>query len=121
MDHAPERRIQALEQKSAPRKGASSRTSQPITGDTISLLGELEEVACEIRLISEEAFVAGDDRKVLACARDFCRVAELSARLRGEIEEKTTTNVLHLHLDPETALRVAKTYVARRQKLESHE
>ena len=121
MDHALERRIQALEQKSTPRKGASSGASQPITGDTISLLGELEEVAREIRLISEGALVAGDDRLVLACAREFCKVAELSARLRGEIEEKTTTNVLHLHFDAETALRMAKTYLARQQKLESHE
>ena len=118
---ALERRIRALEQKSTPFKGASSRISQPITEDTSSLLGELEELAREIRLIGEGALVAGDHRLVLACAREFCRVAELSARLRGEIEEKTTTNVLHVHLDAETAERVAKTYLARRKKLGSHE
>jgi hypothetical protein len=118
---ALERRIRALEQKSTPLKGASSGASQPITDDTISLLGELEELAREIRLIREGALVAGDDRLVLACAREFCRVAELSARLRGEIEEKTTTNVLHVHLDVETAERMEKTYLARRKKLGSHE
>ena len=69
----------------------------------------------------EEALIAGDDRLVLACAREFCRVVELSARLRGKIEEKTTTNVLLVHLDAETAERMAKTYLARREKLESHE
>src|SRR5438477_2902003 len=121
MDHALERRIRALEQKSTSLKGASSGASQPITGDTSSLLGELEELAREIGLIREGALVAGDDRLVLACAREFCRVAELSARLRGEIEEKTTTNVLLVHLDAETAERMAKTYLARREKLESHE
>ena len=118
---ALERRIRALEQKAAPFKGATSGASPPITGDTSSLLGELEELAREIGLIREGALVAGDDRLVLACAREFCRVAELSARLRGEIEEKTTTNVLLVHLDAETAERMAKTYLARREKLESHE
>jgi len=68
-------------------QGAISRVSQPITDDTISLLGELEDLAREIKLIREGALVAGDDRLVLACAREFCRVAELSARLRGEIEK----------------------------------
>jgi hypothetical protein len=118
---ALERRIRALELKSTRFKGASSRAGQPITDDTVTLLEELEDLAREIRLIREEALAAGDDRLVLACAREFCRVAELSARLRGEIEEKTTTNVLHVHLDAETAERVARTYLARRKKLESHE
>ena len=118
---ALERRIRALELKSTPLKGASSRAGQPITDDTISVLGELEEQAREIRLIEEQALVAGDHRLFLACVREFCRVAELSARLRGEIEEKTTTNVLNIHLDAETAERVARTYLARRNKLESHE
>jgi len=114
---ALERRIRALEQKSTPLKGASSGASQPITDDTISLLGELEELAREIRLIREQALVAGDNRLVLACAREFCRVAELSARLRGEIKE----NTLHVHLDAKTAKRIAEIYLARRKKLESHE
>lgn len=119
---ALEKRIRALELKSShfsPVKQSSSGTRQKITDDTVSLLGELEEIAGEIRLIREEALVAGDDRLVLACAREFCRVAELSARLRGEIEEKTTTNVLHLHLDAKTAIRMAEIYLARRKKLES--
>ena len=87
---ALERRIRALEQKSAPFKGASAGADQPITDDIVTVLEELEGLAREIRLIREGALVAGDDRLVLACAREFCRVAELSARLRGEIEEKTT-------------------------------
>ena len=116
-----ERRIRALELKSTPLKGASSGVSRPITDDTSSLLEELEDLARGIRLIREKALVAGDDRLFLACARAFCTVAELSARLRGEIEEKTTTNVLNVHLDAETAERGARTYLARRKKLESHE
>ena len=83
-----ERRIRALELKSTPLKGASSGAGQPITDNTVTLLEELEDLAREIRLIGEKALVAGDDRLVLACAREFCRVAELSARLRGEIIEK---------------------------------
>jgi hypothetical protein len=97
-----------------PSRGQAPGASQPITDDTISLLGELEELAREIRLIREQALVAGDNRLVLACAREFCRVAELSARLRGEIKE----NTLHVHLD---AKRMAEIYLARRKKLESHE
>ena len=118
---ALERRIRALEQKSTPLKGASSGASQPITDDTISVLGELEEQTREIRLIREGALVAGDNRLVLACVREFCRVAELSARLRGEIEDKATTNVMQVYLDEETAKRMAEIYLARRKKLESHE
>jgi hypothetical protein len=118
---ALERRIRALELKSTRFTGASSGTGQPITDNTVTLLEELEDVAREIRLIREEALAAGHDRLVLACSREFCRVAELSARLRGEIEETTTTNVLNVHLDADTAERVARTYLARRKKLESHE
>jgi hypothetical protein len=118
---ALERRIRALEQKSTPLKGAISGASQPITDDTISVLGELEEQAREIRLIGEQALVAGDHRLFLACVREFCRVAELSARLRGEIEDKATTNVVQVYLDPKTAKRMAEIYLARRKKLESHE
>jgi hypothetical protein len=55
---ALERRIRALEQKSTPLKGASSGASHAITDDTISLLGELEELAREIKLIREGALVA---------------------------------------------------------------
>ena len=49
--------------------------------------------------------------------REFCRVAELRARLRGEIDEKTITNVLHVHFDADTAKRVAETYLARTRKV----
>ena len=118
---ALERRIRALELKSTPLKGASSRAGQPITGDTATLLEELEDLAREIRLIGEQALVAGDNRLFLACAREFCRVAELSARLRGEIEDKATTNVVQVYLDAKTAKRMAEIYLARRKKLESHE
>lgn len=119
-----ERRIRALELKSLPLrpiKGSTSAAGQPITDDTVTLLGELEELVREIRLIKEEALVADDHRLALACVREFCRVAELRARLRGEIDEKTITNVLHVHFDADTAKRVAETYLARRRKLESHE
>jgi hypothetical protein len=115
---ALERRIRALETKSTPLKGTSSGAGQPITDDTVTLL---EDLAREIRLIGEEALVAGDNRLFLACGREFCRVVELIARLRGKIEDKATTNVLHVHLDAETAERVARTYLARRKKLEPHE
>lgn len=118
---ALERRIRALETKSTPLKRSSSGAGQRIADDTVTPLEELEDLAREIRLIREEALAAGDDRLFLACVREFCRVAELSARLRGKIEDKTTTNVLHVHLDAETAERVARTYLARRKELESHE
>lgn len=118
---ALEKRIRALELKSPPLKGASSGAGHPITDDTVTVLEELEKLARELRLIREKALVAGDDRLVLACAREFCRVAELSARLRGEIEEKNATQILHVHLDAETAERVARIYLVRRKKLESHE
>jgi hypothetical protein len=121
---ALEKRIRAVELKSTPlrlNKRSSSGASRHSTNDTVTLLRELEELAHEISLIKEEALAAGDHRLVLACIREFCRMAELRARLRGEIDQKTITNVLHVHLDADTAKRVAETYLARRRKVESHE
>ena len=120
-----ERRIRALERKSAPPQADQGikLCSRPAHhrrySHTAGRTGRSQ--LREIGLIREEALVAGDHRLALACVREFCRVAELRARLRGEIDEKTITNVLHVHFDADTAKRVAETYLARTRKLESHE
>jgi len=119
---ALERRIRALEALSTRLrlvKGASSQAGQPINYDSVSLLRDLEQIARELTLMREDAQASGDHRFALACIREFCRVGELVARLRGELDGKSPTNVLHVHLDADTAKKIAETYLARWKKLEN--
>lgn len=121
---ALEKRIRALEAISSRLrliKGSSIPSGQDIHYDTASVLRDLEYLAREVGLIKEDAEAVGDHRLALACVREFCRVVELIARLRGDLDEQNSTNILHVHLDGETAKRIAETYLARRRKLESPE
>jgi uncharacterized tellurite resistance protein B-like protein len=77
---------------------------------TIALLQELTEEAKEI---TQQTMAAGDPRTALASILVRLRIADLGARLRGEVDDGTQTNVLNVHLDAETAVRLAETYLAR--------
>ena len=118
-----EKRVRALEDLSSRvrlLKSSTSPSGRPLH-DTVSLLRDLEQLAREVTLMKEDAFSEGEYRLVLACVREFCRLVELIARLRGELDGQSPTNILHVHLDAETAERIARTYLARRRKLEAHE
>jgi hypothetical protein len=48
----------------------------------------------------------------------LARIVELIAKLGGELDERAQTNILNLNLDPDTARKIAETYLVRRTKLE---
>jgi len=85
------------------------------------LLEDLEQLRREVRLIEEEAFSEGDYRLALACVRESWRLIELVAKLRGDLDAQSTTNVLQLHLDADTAKKIAETYLSRREGLNADE
>jgi hypothetical protein len=50
-----------------------------------------------------------------------CYIIELAAKLRGDLDERSPTNILNVNLDSETARRIAETYLERHRppKVES--
>ncbi len=83
-----------------------------------SLLGQLVEVTSEAHRLQEQAEREGDLRTALAAVREQCRILELAAKLRGELAERAETKILNVTLDPETAKRIAETFLARHETLE---
>jgi hypothetical protein len=89
------------------------RPGQPIENSTIALLQELTEEAKEI---TAQTKAEGDLRTALASILARLRIADLGARLRGEVDDGTQTNVLNVHLDTASALGIAEMYIARHGK-----
>lgn len=56
-----------------------------------------------------------DYRAALAAVRELCRIVELMAKLSGELDSHSETKILNVTLDPETAQRISKTFLARHQ------
>ena len=86
---------------------------------TVYWLAQLDELAQEGKRIKEEAEAAGDYRTALSCIRELWHLVELMAKLRGELDERSPTNILNVNLDYETGKRIAETYLARRRELEA--
>lgn len=118
-----ERRITTLEITSTRlrlEKRSRCRSPQLIddrAGPWLVELKELKELKQEAALITEQAKTAGDMSTALASIRVRCSITELAARLRGDYE-RSPTNILNITLDPETARRIAETYLARHKPLE---
>jgi hypothetical protein len=117
-----EKRVRRLEALSSRLRlvQSANRSGRPIV-DTASQIGELEDLSREVTVIKEDAISRGEYRFALACVREFCRLVELTARLRGELDAQGTTNILHVHLDPDTAKKIAETYLEKLKRLESYE
>jgi len=99
-------------------KPSRCRSPQLIDGGAGPWLGELEELKQEATLITEQAKIAGDLPAALASIRVRCCITELAARLSGNLDERSPTNILNVTLDPETARRIAETYLLRHKTLE---
>jgi len=78
-----------------------------------SLLDQLRNLTTEAQSLKRKAEQGGDYRTALAAVRELCRLIELMAKLTGELDERSQTNILNVQLDPQTARRVAETYLAR--------
>jgi hypothetical protein len=117
-----ESRVRALEKLSTRLrlvKRPDAPTGQPI--DRVSLLAKFEELFNETELMKDEAWNASDHRLALACVRESCHILEIISRLCGELDGPSSTNILNVLLDVETATLMARTYLARHGKLEPNE
>jgi len=98
-----------------PNNACSYRSAQQQNFSTTAFLEGLIHEALDIK---DRAESAGDQRTALACVRELCRLVELAAKLRGELDERPQANILNVSLDPDTAKRIAETYLARHRALE---
>jgi hypothetical protein len=116
------KRVTALENSLARlRLGlkATCRSANEPDDSTLPVLMQLQKLALETNRIKEETVASGDYRAALACVRELCRVLELIAKLGGELDEKTQTNILQLNIDAGTGERIAQMYLARLKKPET--
>lgn len=81
-------------------------------------LERLQALVQDAHRIKQKAEALGDDRTALAAVGELRRIVELSAKLTGQLEEKTQMNVVRVELSPEAAERIAETYLARHRTLE---
>jgi hypothetical protein len=102
-----------LEQRSSRRSG------EQMDDSTAPVLKQLQKLAQETKRIKEQTEASGNYRMALACIHELCRILELVAKLGGELDEKTQTNILNVNLDSETGKRIAEMYLARLRNLEA--
>jgi len=117
---ALEKRMGTLETKLAQlrlNKECSCRSGQQINR-TADSLGQLEDLTHEADRMKQQAEADGDFRTALAAISLMCRIVELAAKLRGELDETSRMNVLSVHLDADTAKRIAETYLSRHKTFE---
>ena len=106
---------------------AQLRLDQPITREvqvkpaTSIWHARLQDLARDAHRIMQKAEAVGDDRTALAAIGELRRIVELSAKLTGQLEEKSHMNIVHVELNPETAERIAATYLARHRTVEASE
>jgi hypothetical protein len=84
-----------------------------------SLLERFDELTRETERIQAQTEAVGDHRAALLGIQTRCKIFELMARLRGELDDRSQTNVVNVHLDPDTAKRMAETYLARLRQTEA--
>ncbi len=86
--------------------------------DLSALMRRLLALEQDAALIEKRAIARGDDAIALSAIREVCRIAELIARLQGQLESEDSTNILNVNIDPDTAKRIAEIYVTRHATIE---
>ncbi len=74
---------------------------------------QLRDLTSEAQRLKEKAETEGDFRTALAAVRELCRIVELVAKLRGEIDGCNEINVVNFQLDADTAKRISETFLVR--------
>lgn len=92
--------------------GARS-THAKVNHDLPALMRELSVLAQDAAQIENRAITRGDDETALDAMREVCRIVELIARLDGQLNERSTTNILNVNIDHDTARRIAEAYAKR--------
>ena len=98
-DHLPKLLVQAAEAKEIAQAD--------------DLVAQVKQLIAKAHELAAKAETAGDYRTALMAIRELTRLLELTAKLTGELDERAHHNELHVHLPPNRALAVARTYVAR--------
>ena len=80
-----------------------------------TLVDQLCNLTSEAQRLKEKAEIAGDFRTALSAVRELCRIVELVAKLRGDIDGRSEINVVNFQLDAETVRRIEETFLARHQ------
>jgi transposase len=80
-----------------------------------SILAEVNDLRDEAKRLQAKAEAKRDIRTAIAAIRELVRLVELKARLLGELRDREI-NITNVQLDPETAMKMAQTYLARRAK-----
>jgi hypothetical protein len=116
-----EKRVRTLEMLSRQMGGKrrSRLSAEQMGNGRASGLDQLGDLTRESELIQERAEATGDHRAALLCIRVRCHIIELTAKLRGELDDRSQTNVLNVQVDSDTAKRIAETYLARLRKPEA--
>ena len=112
-----EKRVRTLETISLRQrleKASDCRTlGVDLNSGTTRWLGELEALKHEATLVTEQAKTRDDPRITLASIRVRCSILELAAKLSGDLDERSSTNIVQVNLDPDTGRRIAEIYLAR--------
>jgi hypothetical protein len=86
-----------------------------------NILLQLRELNLQAEQLKARAERVGDYRAALAALREKTRLAELEARLTGELDEKSEVKIVNLNLDTGTARRLTETFLARHKERPRHE
>jgi len=109
-----EQRVRTLEVRLANPKPGNQCSGFP---EGPSTEARLEELMRHIWWIKKRVEAAGDLRLALACIREASKLLELAAKLRGEFQETSYTNIPNVHLDPEVGMKIAQLYLDRHKSL----
>ena len=116
-----ERRVRRLETLASRFKLIKGSPMGEPFNDKVSILEQLEDIVKELILLREDAHASGNHQMAMVCIREFCRVAELKAKLVGKLDERSQSRVSNEHIDSATAKRMAQAYLDRHKDGESNE
>jgi hypothetical protein len=86
--------------------------------DLPALILELSALVQDAEQIEKRTITRGDDGTALDAMREVCRIVELIARLGGQLSERSTTNIINVNIDHDTAQRIAEIYAKRHKTTE---
>jgi hypothetical protein len=84
-------------------------------GQASSVLSFVRGLVAKAHQFTDLAEQKGDLRTAMSGLRELTRMAELLAKLTGELDQRSETNILNVHVTPEAAAKIAETYLARRR------
>jgi hypothetical protein len=98
---------EAIKEREAQEKAEATQAS--------SVLAFVRGLVAKAHQFTDAAEQKGDLRTAMSGLRELTRMAELLAKLTGELDQRSETNVLNVHVTPEAAAKIAETYLLRRR------